>query len=149
VNRTSSSIRMLHPTWEHFPHGADIGVRGTGRSKAEAFEQAAAALTAVVTDPESVAARELVELSCVAPDDELLLVEWLNALIYEMATRKMLFSHFEVHIDDHRLVGKAWGEAIDINRHDLGVEIKGATCTNLTVAQDTSGQWRAQCVVDV
>jgi len=35
--------------WEHFPHEADIGVRGFGATPAEAFEQAALALTAAVT----------------------------------------------------------------------------------------------------
>lgn len=40
--------------WEHFPHDADIGVRGVGTSKEEAFEQAALALTAVITNPENV-----------------------------------------------------------------------------------------------
>lgn len=140
---------MKEARWEHRPHGADVGVCGIGRSKAEAFEQTATALTAIVTDPESVAAKDAVEISCDAPDDELLLVEWLNALIYEMATRKMLFARFEVQIDDHRLTGRAWGEPIDTNRHDLGVEVKGATCTDLQVRRDESGLWRAQCVVDV
>src|SRR5512139_3851745 len=40
--------------WEHFEHGADIGVRGFGASVAEAFEQAALALTAVIADPAGV-----------------------------------------------------------------------------------------------
>jgi tRNA nucleotidyltransferase (CCA-adding enzyme) len=140
---------MSNSHWEHLPHGADIGVCGVGGSIAEAFEQAALALTAIVADPKSVAARELVDLACDAPDDELLLVEWLNAVIYEMATRKMLFGRFEVHIDGHKLTAKAWGEAINPERHELGVEVKGATCTNLKVAQEQSGQWRAQCVIDV
>ncbi len=39
--------------WEHFPHAADVGVRGFGKTPAEAFEQAALALTAVVTTPRS------------------------------------------------------------------------------------------------
>jgi SHS2 domain-containing protein len=137
------------PRWELMPHGADIGVCGWGRTKAEAFEQAAIALTAVVTDPATVVPRDLLELTCAAPDDELLLVEWLNGLICEMATRKMLFGKFEVQIDGDRLTGKAWGEPIDIDRHELGVEVKGATCTDLKVVREPSGEWRAQCVVDV
>jgi SHS2 domain-containing protein len=140
---------MYEGQWELLPHGADIGVRGIGDSKESAFEQAAIALTAVITDPKSVVAKEAVTLDCVAPDDELLLVEWLNALIYEMATRQMLFSRFEVIISNHTLRGKAWGEAIDHDRHDLAVEVKGATCTDLLVRQDDSGLWHAQCVVDV
>jgi SHS2 domain-containing protein len=141
--------KMSECHWELLPHGADIGVRGVGRSKAEAFEQAAMALTAVITDPNSVIAKEAVEVTCDAPDDELLLVDWLNALIYEMATRKMLFARFDVVLDRGCLRGKAWGEPIDENKHELGVEVKGATCTQLKVAQNHDGGWLAQCIVDV
>ena len=137
------------PAWEHFQHMADIGVRGCGVTIAEAFEQAALALTAVIVEPDSVEAREAIELDISAPDKELLLTEWLNALIYEMATRHMLFRRFKVEIRDHRLQGKAWGEAIDVARHQPTVEIKGATFTELRVWQGEEGLWHAQCVVDV
>ena len=140
---------MKEPYWEHLPHGADIGVRGVGHSKEEAFEQAGLALTAVITDLQTVVAESTIEIRCAALDDELLLVEWLNALIYEMTTRKMLFSKFAVRIDDHQLSAKLWGETIDMNRHDTAVEVKGATCTELKVAQRDNGAWLAQCVVDV
>ena len=140
---------MCETSWQHFPHGADMGVRGIGKSKAAAFEQAAIAVTALVTDPQSVDAETLVKIECHAPDDELLLVEWLNGIIYEMATRKMLFARFAVAIDGNRLSGMAWGEAIDLTRHDVAVEPKGATCTSLEVCQDEPGCWRAQCIIDV
>lgn len=139
----------MKPHWDHFPHDADMGVRGIGLSKEEAFEQAAMALTAVITNPHRVAPHEMVEVSCEAPDDELLLVDWLNALVYEMATRRMLFSRFKVHICGGTLQGNAWGEAVDIARHQPAVEVKGATYTELRVAQELSGDWCAQCVVDV
>jgi len=134
--------------WEHFEHGADVGVRGFGTSKAEAFEQAALALTAVVTDPAEVLPRERIELSCEAPDDELLLAEWLNALVYEMATRSMLFSRFAVSLAGNRLSAEAWGERVDVARHRPAVEVKGATYTMLRVAPQGEG-WLAQTVVDV
>jgi tRNA nucleotidyltransferase (CCA-adding enzyme) len=140
---------MTGKHWEHFPHEADMGVRGIGASREEAFEQAALAMTAVITDPAKVIAIEPIALTCRAPDDELLLVDWLNALIYEMATRKWLFSRFEVHIKDHALTARAWGEPMDIDKHQLAVEIKGATYTALRVAQEKNGYWVAQCVVDV
>ena len=135
-------------SWEHFPHGADVGVRGRGATIAEAFEQAALALMAASVEPGTVAARECVEIECTAPDTELLLVDWLNAIIYEMATRKILFARFEVAIDGNTLRGKAWGEAVD-PRHDLIVEVKGATLTGLHVAREPDDTWLAQCVVDV
>jgi tRNA nucleotidyltransferase (CCA-adding enzyme) len=134
--------------WEHYAHGADMGVRGIGATPAQAFEQAALAMTAVVTDPAGVQARDAVEVNCEAPDLELLLVDWLNALIYEMATRKSLFGRFAVRLEGNRLHGQAWGEPVDIARHQPAVEIKGATYTSLRVARE-DGVWVAQTVVDV
>jgi tRNA nucleotidyltransferase (CCA-adding enzyme) len=135
--------------WEHFSHEADIGVRGIGASREEAFEQAALAMIAAIADPKNVRPNEAVEIACEAPDDELLLVEWLNAVIYEIATRHMLWGRFKVRIDGHRLRATAWGEKTEVARHQPAVEVKGATYTNLSVAQDRSGAWVAQCVVDV
>lgn len=134
--------------WEHFIHEADIGVRGIGASKAEAFAEAAMALTAVITEPENISPRDEIEIHCGAPDDELLLVDWLNALIYEMATRNMLFSRFEVNITGTQLNAHCWGEPLDPPRHQPVVEIKGATYTELLVRQHDD-YWIAQTVVDV
>jgi len=135
--------------WSHFAHGADIGVCGTGATKAAAFEQAALAMTAVITDPEGVESRTVVDVSCEAPDDGLLLADWLNALVYEMATRRMLFGRFQVRISGTRLHGRAWGEAVDVAKHQPAVEVKGATLTEMSVARDEIGNWVARCVVDV
>lgn len=135
--------------WEHFHHEADIGVRGLGDSAEQAFAEAAVALTAVITDPESVQCRDTVLLVCSAPDPELLFVDWLNALVYEMATRRMLFRDFRVVLDGTRLQASACGEPVDVARHQPATEIKGATYTQLLVREDRPGAWRAQCVVDV
>jgi tRNA nucleotidyltransferase (CCA-adding enzyme) len=134
--------------WEHFPHDADVGLRGFGATPARAFEQAARALTAVVTHTE-VEPNLAVEVRCEAPDLELLFVEWLNAVIYEMAVRRMLFGRFAVTIEDSRLAGTLWGEAVSIERHAPACEPKGATYTALRVARDAGGIWSAACVVDV
>jgi SHS2 domain-containing protein len=140
---------MSSGRWEHFPHGADIGVRGIGQTRDEAFEQAALALTAVLTDPAQVRPNEAVAIACEAPDDEVLLVDWLNALVFEMATRGLIFGRFEVRIEGHRLLARALGEKVDAARHQPAVEVKGATYTALRVAQTGAGCWTAECVVDV
>lgn len=148
-------MQPVHPEtmhdarWEHFPHGADIGVRGIGSTKEAAFEGAGLALTAVITNLASVSPVQALQIVCEAPDEELLLVDWLNALVYEMATRKMLFSRFAVRFNDHSLHATAWGESIEVARHQPAVEVKGATYTELSVKRDEQGRWIAQCVVDV
>lgn len=137
------------PGWEHFAHMADIGVRGRGASLAQAFEYAALAVTAVVTSPAQVAPRTAVDIVCPGSEPELLLVDWLNALIYEMATRRMLFGKFEVRIGADGLRATAWGEPLNRSKHAPAVEIKGATFTELAVRQAEDGTWLAQCVVDI
>ena len=140
---------VMHAGWEHFSHDADVGVRGFGATPAEAFEQAALALTAVVTGAE-IKPLAAVKVTCAAPDLELLFVDWLNAVIYEMAVRCMLFARFAVTIDQGpRLDATLWGEPVDIVRHAPACEPKGATYTALRVAQDPEGQWSAGCIVDV
>ena len=135
--------------WEHFEHKADVGVRGIGPTESAAFEQAAVAMTAVITDPESVLLRDEIRVACQSPDHELLLADWLNALLFEMATRRMLFSRFHVQIEGERLDATAWGEPVDEVRHQPAVEVKGATFTELKVWQNAYSEWAAQCVVDV
>lgn len=102
--------------WEHFSHDAEMGARGRGRTKDEAFEQAAPALTALVTEAE-VAARISVQVTCRRSDPELLLVDWLDAIIFEMAVRRMIFGRFAVSIKGDELTGTMWGEPVDVERH--------------------------------
>lgn len=135
--------------WEHFSHGADIGVRGFGESVEQAFEQAALALSAIVADISTIAPSESIKVHCDAPDLELLLMSWLNAIIYEMAVRRMVFSEFRVVISELSLTAGLAGEKVDPERHQVAVEAKGATVTALRVGRDPDGQWLAQCVVDV
>jgi len=135
--------------WEHFEHGADIGVRGIAPTKAQAFEQCARSLIAAIADLASIHGDECVEIACSAADDELLLVEWLNELVYEMSVRRLVFGRFDVAITDHALSAKAWGEPVGTLSQPPTVEPKGATYTALDVTQRLDGTWLAQCVVDV
>jgi len=143
-----SSVRNT-AGWEHFSHSSDIGVRGFGCSVEEAFEQAALGLTAIVADISRIEESETVEVRCDAPDLELLLVSWLNAIIYEMAVRMMLFKKFRVVTSGCSLTGTLFGEKVDAERHQVAVEAKGATVTALRVHHEHEGRWLAQCVVYV
>ena len=62
--------------WQHFPHGADVGVRGIGRSLAEAFAEAARAMTAAAVDLDAVGLQESVEIVCAGTDTEDLFYAW-------------------------------------------------------------------------
>jgi SHS2 domain-containing protein len=136
------------PPFENFAHDADIGVRGRGATLAEALANAGRALTAVVTDPASVREVLSVDVACQSSDPEVLLFDWLNALVFEMATRRVLFARYDVKVKGASLLARAFGEPVEVARHHPAVEVKGATWTSLRVARE-GGSWVAECVVDV
>jgi len=125
-----------------------MGIRGFGKSIEEAFENAALAMIAVNADLDKIKCEEKVTISCSGEDLELLFIAWLNNLLYEMVTRKMFFSKFKVEIKGSRLEGNAWGEKLDIEKHEPRSEIKGISYSDLKVTCE-NGKWTAQCIVDL
>jgi len=140
---------MAEAHWELYSHPSDIGIRGYGPTREEAFAQAALALTSVITDLQKVQAKQAVDIECREQDDELLFLCWLSTLLYEMDTRRMLFRRFEVKAVEGGLQAKAWGEPVDIARHEPAVEVKAATYADLKVERKDDGTWLVQCIVDV
>lgn len=135
--------------WEHYSHPADMGVRGFGRTREDAFAQAALAMTAIIVDPAKIECRTAVDIVCEDDDDEMLFWHWLSGLLFEMGLRNMVFGRFELHSVEGGLRATAWGEEVDKARHEPAVEVKAATFADLKVDRDQDGTWMAQCVVDV
>ena len=50
--------------WEHYSHPADMGIRGVGATREEAFVQAALAMTAVIAELDGIEPRHVVEIVC-------------------------------------------------------------------------------------
>lgn len=138
----------MKPWHETFEHGADIGIRGKGRTLEEAFSNGAKALFALMADLSTIEPQKEIQVECTAPDIETLFMVWLNQLISLADLEKMVLSEFNVTIRNNNLTAVARGESINPQKHDLGVEVKGATYTMLKVSKK-SGYFIAQCVVDV
>jgi SHS2 domain-containing protein len=144
----NATPRNGRPHWEHLEHGASLGVRGLGPTKAAAFEQAALALTAVIADPRAVEPSSTVAITCEAADDEALLLAWLNAVIGEMVSRQMLFSRFHVELQPGRLSACASGERAGVERHHRASSVKRATRDELSVRCTPEG-WLAQSLLEL
>ncbi len=130
----------------YFEHDADIGVIGRGPTPEAAFESAARAVFAIMAPGARDGARE-VQAGFEEADLELALVRWINALLAGAKVDGLALARFELSRDRDHWSGKAWGEpwSADLER---GVEVKGATLTELRVARSGDG-WDARCVVDV
>jgi SHS2 domain-containing protein len=141
---------MVQAGCETFEHGADVGVRGWGGTREEAFANAARAMFSVMAeDLETVQPRETIDIRAEGYDGESLLVDWLNRLLTQSAINRMLFAEFEVRFEGETVLhGRARGERYDPKERREGTEVKGATFSQLAVFEQ-DGIWIAQCIVDV
>ena len=137
---------MLEP-YTYFEHDADMGIVGRGESIEAAFEQAATAVFAMMSDPARIQPRASVAIEFEEADVELALVTWLNLLLGQARSRGLIFGRFQLRHDGNRWSGTAQGEPWRAGL-ERGVEVKGATLTGLALAQ-RDGIWEARCVVDV
>ena len=136
-----------HRGYAYFDHDADVGISGRGVTVEEAFEAAARATFALMTDIAAVQPLESIRLQFEEADCEIALVRWLNLLLGHARERGLVFGRFWIERDGVLWRGGASGEPW---RPDLerGVEVKGATLTMLAVSRSGAG-WEARCVVDV
>ncbi len=136
-----------NPPEEYFDHDADIGIVGRGKTVEDAFESAARAMFAIMTELAPVGAGINVLVDFEEADLELALVTWLNLLLAHARERHAVFGHFRLSRSGNTWHGEASGEAWN-DEMERGVEVKGATLTMLSVKQQ-GAQWEARCVVDV
>jgi SHS2 domain-containing protein len=137
------------PPFETFDHTADIGVVARGATLAEAFANAARAMFSLMVDLDRVEQREERRVEVEADDQEGLLVAWLAELLYLSEVDNLVFSRFEVdEITDTHLAARAFGEALDLERHNPKLMIKAVTRHMLQVAQQ-DGVFQVRVILDV
>ena len=119
--------------WEETEHTADVGIRAYGQTAGELFANAAEGMFSLVADLDGVRPVGEVEVRVTADDAPSLLVKWLSDLLYLHETEHLLFRSFDVRIEGTSLQGKARGEAIDKQRHELKLVIKAVTYHRLSV----------------
>jgi SHS2 domain-containing protein len=135
--------------FETFDHTADLGLRVRAPDLDTLFAEAATALfSTIVEDLATVAPKQSVGIELENDDPEYLLFDWLKTLLYHFDAEHILFSRFEVRIDDAGLKGTAWGEPLDRSRHELSHEVKAITYHGLRVERTADG-YLAEVIVDI
>jgi len=143
-------VTVVGKDFEVINHTADVGVVAYGANLSQAFANAARALFSLITEPESVEETLSREIELRAPDEESLLVEWLNELIYLFDTENILFKRFEVsELGGGRLRARGYGEKVNRSRHQLKTGIKAATYHMLSVSQDEDDVYRVKVIFDI
>lgn len=141
--------------FETFEHGADVGIRGRGKTLEEAFSNVLKALASLLTENvffESLKPEEEVFVEVSAEFLDELLVAYINRVLTYTFLEGLLFLEFKGKVEkqdkDYFLKGFIGGIQFDYQKFGYGVEVKGATFT-LAKVEKENHWWIVQCVVDV
>ena len=127
----------MEKDFEIIDHTADVGIVAYGADVRQAFANAARALFSLITELDDVAEVLHRDTELTAPDEESLLVEWLNELIYLFDTENIIFKRFDITQLNHtQLKARSYGEKVDKAKHKLKTGVKAATYHMLKVDRD-------------
>ena len=130
-------------------HTADVCVRVFGNSLEEIFVGSSKAMMEIITDVEKVNPSKEILIEAQGENYEELLVKWLQEILYLHEVKKMVFKEFEIKIKNGtRAVGKAYGENIDVDRHEFYSNIKAVTYHNLKIISSRD-KYRVDIVFDI
>mgnify|MGYP000060397900 FL=1 len=135
--------------YEIIDHTADVCIRVYGKSIEELFKNAATAMMELITDTGKVDTSQTVEIKAEGETLEELLVHWLEEILYIHQVKKMVFKDFEIiNLSRNQIVGKALGENIDPDKHDLHHDIKAVTYHNLRI-ENLNDKLKVDIVFDI
>jgi SHS2 domain-containing protein len=139
--------------YEYLDHTADMGVRGIGPTLERAFSEGALAMLAAMADLDRVQCSHSFPIRCTASDIPFLFVEWLNEILYQREVNDVLLAkacvtRIKQTQDGWTLEGTAYGEPLDLERHETHTEVKDATFSGLEYRHEGESHV-VQCILDV
>jgi SHS2 domain-containing protein len=148
IEKTPAAFPRRRP-YRQLPHTADLAWRLWGASLPELFENAGCALSATLTDRRYLRRRATRKVSLAGDDREVLLVDWLNHLLYLFDLDGFLGRDFQVvSLTDEGLEAIVTGESFDPARHPERTGVKAATYHQLCIVPVKDG-WEATVVLDL
>jgi SHS2 domain-containing protein len=138
----------MEKDFEILDHTADVGIIAYGADISQAFANAAKALFSLITELDDVEEVIHRDIELTASDEESLLVEWLNELVYQFDTEGIIFKRFDIiQLDNTQLKARGYGEKADSSKHKLKMGVKAATYHMLKV--DKNDGCRVQVLFDI
>jgi SHS2 domain-containing protein len=140
---------VLESGFEIFEVTADQGIHAWAPDLPGLFRVTALGLWSLMVEPAGVGSVRSVPVTVEAPDRELLLVAWLNELLYLHEVEAIAGADVRIEaLTETRLQATVQGETLDPSRHRVVGHVKAVTYHDLRVAA-TPGGWEARVVVDV
>jgi SHS2 domain-containing protein len=131
--------------YEIIEHTADIGLKATGSTLKELFENAAKGMFEIIRGEKlhkniAIQVHKKIGIKKEVETFEELLVDWLSELLYIFNKQEILFSDFKIQeLNNSGVNGEASGEKIDLSKNTLQREIKACTFHGLKIEEDKTG----------
>ncbi|MCH9658820.1 archease [archaeon] len=126
-------------SYKFLDHATDAIIEVTAKDLKEAFTVAADAEINLTLDQDSVEEKGEKEFSASGKDLHYLLFSWLEEIPFMLITEGFAIKRLEFKIeenDGYRIIAKAFGETLDIKKHNFKVEIKAPTFYDMKIRQD-------------
>jgi SHS2 domain-containing protein len=150
-NKASSirELRSVDKAFEVLDHTADIGIIAYGPDVEHVFANAATGMASLIVDLDEIGDHIERDIELASYDEENLLVEWLNELLYIFDVEHILFKRIEVsNLHNATIKAVCFGDRIDFQRHRVKREIKAATYHMLTLSKEQN-VYSAQIIFDI
>lgn len=135
--------------YKTFDHTADLGLAVTGQSAGELYANAAVAVFDIITDLGRVEPRETRRITVEGDSPEDLLINFLREILYLYNGERWLLREIRVtRIGDNGIEAEAFGEPLDLQKHEICKEIKAVTY-HQTLVRKAPGGWEARVIFDV
>ena len=130
-------------SYRFLDHATDAIIEVTAKNLKEAFATAAEAEINLTLDQDKVEEKEEREFSAQGKDLHYLLFSWLEEIPFVLITEGFAIRRLEFDIKEesqgYKISAKAFGETLDVKRHNFKVEIKAPTFYDMEIRQDDKG----------
>ena len=129
-------------SYRFLDHATDAIIEITAKNLKEAFLVAADAEINLMIDQHTVKETDQREFSANGKDLDYLLFSWLEEIPFVLITQGFAIKRVEIDIQknkDFKINAKAFGEQLDVKKHNFKVEIKAPTFHDMVIRQDNTG----------
>ena len=126
-------------SYKFLDHATDAIIEVTAKDLKEAFQVAANAEINLTLDQHKVQEKDKKEFSAKGKDLRYLLFSWLEEIPFLLITEGFAIKRIEFEIKENEgfeINAIAYGESLDVNKHNFKVEIKAPTFYDMEIKQN-------------
>ena len=126
-------------SYKFLDHATDAFLEVSAKNLKEAFAVTADAVINITLDQDKVQEKCEKEFSAHGKDLRYLLFSWLEEITFVLITEGFAIKRIEFDIiqnDEYQIDAKAFGETLDLQKHNFKVEIKAPTFYEMKIEQN-------------